>query len=229
MRLVCKDVHKEYVLVNAVDGVDLELEKGKIYALLGPNGSGKTTLMKIIAGLTKPTKGEILFEGSPIEAETKQHIAFMPTEGYTYAYMTCEDLGKYYADFFKDFSMDRYIELLLDMDLLPNQKISKMSSGMLAKCKIAVTLSRNSDLIMLDEPLNGIDIIAREKIIHAIISAADENRTIMMSSHLVDELEKVVDNVIFMKRGKIVLAGEAEAIREENGKSVVEMYKEIYA
>lgn len=227
--LVCKNVHKNYVLVNAVDGVDLELERGKIYALLGPNGSGKTTLMKIIAGLTKPTQGEILFEGSPASSKTKHHIAYMPTEGYAYSYMTCEDFGRYYEDFFNDFSMAKYLELLQDMGLSPKQKLSKLSSGMLAKCKVAVTLARNSDLIMLDEPLNGIDIIAREKIIHTIISAADENKTIMMSSHLVDELEKVVDNVIFMKSGKIVLSGSAEGIREEYNCSVVDMYKKIYS
>ena len=227
--LTCKNVSKKYVSVKAVDDVSLTLERGKIYALLGPNGSGKTTLMKMIGGLCKPTKGEIIFEGNELEAETKHRIAYMPTEPYFYNYMTCESLGKYYKDFFNDFSVERYHELLKEMDLQSNMKLSKMSTGMMAKAKIAVTLARNSRLVMLDEPLNGIDIIARDKIVQTIVSAADENKTILMSSHLVDELEKIVDCAIFMKNGQVILSGDAETIREENGKSIVEMYKQIYA
>lgn len=227
--LTCKNVSKKYVSVLAVDNLSMELERGKIYALLGPNGSGKTTLMKMIGGLCSPTSGEIYFEGNPLEAECKQHIAYMPTEPYFYNFMTCKGLGKYYQDFFKDFSMDKYMQLLNEMDLKPNLKLNKMSTGMMAKCKIAVTLARESKLVMLDEPLNGIDIIARDKIINTIVAAADDNKTILMSSHLVDELEKIVDNAIFMKNGQLILSGNAEAIREENGKSIVEMYKELYA
>lgn len=227
--LTCKNVSKKYVSVKAVDDVSLTLERGKIYALLGPNGSGKTTLMKIISGLCKPTSGDIIFEGNELEPETKHHIAYMPTEPYFYSYMTCESFGKYYEDFFNDFSMNKYLDLLNEMDLTPNMKLSKMSTGMMAKCKIAVTLARNSRLIMLDEPLNGIDIIARDKIVQTILSAADDNKTILMSSHLVDELEKIVDCAIFMKKGQIILSGDAETIRRENGKSIVNMYKELYA
>ena len=227
--LVCKNVSKKYVSVLAVDNVSMELERGKIYALLGPNGSGKTTLMKMIGGLCKPTSGEIIFEGNELEPEAKHHIAYMPTEPYFYNFMTCESLGKYYQDFFNDFSMDKYMQLLNEMDLKPNMKLNKMSTGMMAKCKIAVTLARQSRLIMLDEPLNGIDIIARDKIVNTIVQAADDNKTILMSSHLVDELEKIVDNAIFMKNGQLILSGNAETIREENGKSIVEMYKQLYA
>lgn len=227
--LTCKNVTKKYVTVKAVDDVSLSLERGKIYALLGPNGSGKTTLMKMIGGLCKPTKGEIYFEGNPLDTQAKHRIAYMPTEPYFYSYMTCKTLGTYYQDFFNDFSMDKYLKLISDMDLQPDMKLSKMSTGMMAKCKIAVTLARESRLIMLDEPLNGIDIIARDKIVQTILSAADNNKTILMSSHLVDELEKIVDCAIFMKNGQVILSGDAETIREENGKSIVEMYKQIYA
>lgn len=225
----CKNLVKKYTNLNAVDDVTFTLEEGKIYCLLGPNGSGKTTLMKMLAGLTKQSKGEILVDGQEISPKTKETITYMPTENFLYGYMNCIDAGKYYRDFFKDFSMDRYMALLKEMELEPKTKISKMSSGMVAKAKIALTLARESKLIMLDEPLNGIDIIARDKILHTIIKAADENKIIIVSSHLVDELEKLVDNAIFLKKGKLVIEGNAEELREKKGKSIVEMYKEIYA
>lgn len=225
----CRNLVKKYTNLNAVDDVTISLEEGKIYVLLGPNGSGKTTLMKILAGLTKQTDGELFVDGKEPTAETKQLIAYMPTENYLYGYMNCIDAGKYYQDFFNDFSMDKYMSLLSEMELDPKTRIAKMSSGMVAKTKVALTLARQSKLIMLDEPLNGIDIIARDKIIHTIISAADENKIILVSSHLVDELEKVVDNAIFLKNGKLVIEGNAEELRENQGKSIVEMYKEIYA
>lgn len=226
--LVCSNVTKKYGSAAAVDGVSITLEPGHIYALLGPNGSGKTTLMKMIAGLVKPTAGAITFESSPVGIESKKHIAYMPTESYFYQYMSCEDAGKYYQDFFDDFSMDYFHRLLQDMELDASQKISKMSSGMLAKLKIAITLARDSSLIMLDEPLNGIDIIAREKIISSIIACASGQRSIIISSHLVDELEPIIDYAVFIRNGIVAEQGEAELLRENSGKSIVDIYKEIY-
>ena len=167
--LQCKNVTKKYMKLTAVNNISMDFEPGRIYALLGSNGSGKTTLMKMIAGLVKPTSGEITLSGIPVGIETKSHIAYMPTESYFYNYMTCKDIGKYYKDFFEDFSIDQYYRYLEEMHLTPDMKASKMSSGMLAKLKLAVTLSRNASVIMLDEPLNGIDIVAREQIINAVI------------------------------------------------------------
>lgn len=227
--ITCEHLVKKYITTTAVDDLSLELEKGKIYALLGPNGSGKSTLMKMIAGIAKPTSGEIKYQGEAINYKTKAHIAYMPTEAYFFNYMTCIDIGKYYRDFFADFSYEKYMKLLEDLDLNPKQKAKEMSSGMMAKLKIAATLSRNADLIMLDEPLNGIDIIAREKIINTIVSNISDDTAVVMSSHLVDELEKIVDYAIFIKKGKCVLQGNAEELREQQGKSIVDMYKEIYA
>ena len=226
--LKCENVVKKYMLTTAVDDISLDLEPGKIYALLGPNGSGKTTLMKMIAGLVKPTSGYISFEGQDIGIYSKANIAYMPTESYFYPYMTCKDIGDYYADFFKDFSLDKYNYLLNEMELDPRQKAAKTSSGMMAKLKIAVNLSRNSKLVMLDEPLNGIDIIAREKIINTIIDSFSPDKTFVLSSHLVDELERIIDSAIFIKRGKIALEGDAESLRQTHGKSIVDLYKDIY-
>lgn len=229
MFLECKDVVKKYMAKSAVDGVGFSIERGQIYAVLGPNGSGKTTMMKMIAGLVKPSSGTILFEDQPIGVNSKSKIAYMSTEPYFYSYMTVDDVGKYYKDFFLDFDEQRYHELLVRMDLNRKDKAKNLSSGQMAKLKIAVTLARKAELYMLDEPLNGIDVIARERIITTILESAGDEVSIMMSSHLVDELEKIIDHVLFMKDGQLIMQGDAEAIRLEHGKSILELYKEIYA
>ena len=143
--------------------------------------------------------------------------------------MTVKDVGIYYRDFFEDFDMEKYAKLIADMDLRMEDKASKLSSGMAAKLKIAATLARAAKLYLLDEPLNGIDIIAREKVVTTILNAVGEESSVVISSLLVDELEAVVDSVIFIKEGRNILQGEAEQIREQRGKSIVELYKEIYA
>ena len=224
-----KLVGKRYLGKQAVKDVNMVWEDGRIYALLGPNGSGKTTFMKMVAGLVKPTAGELFYNGEKIGVGSKRKVAYMSTEPFFYSYMTVKHVGKYYADFFEDFSMARYEELIARMDLKMTDKAKELSSGLAAKLKIAATLARDAQLYMLDEPLNGIDIIARESIIEAIVEAAGEGKTVVVSSHLVDELEPIVDSVVFMKQGSVVLAGDAEEIRTERGKSMVELYKEVYA
>lgn len=227
--LECKNLMKRYMNKTAVEDITLTIVPGKIYALLGPNGSGKTTWMKMIAGLVKPSSGTILFCGEEIGKESKKHIAYMSTEPFFYSFMNIKDVGVYYQDFFEDFDPVRYDALLDRMELSKKEKAKDLSSGMAAKLKIAVTLSRKAELFLLDEPLNGIDIIARDQIITTILEVANEKNAIIMSSHLVDELEKVIDNAIFIKEGKVVLSGDAEQIRREHHKSIVDIYKEIYA
>ena len=156
---------RKYISRVAVDNVSLTIEPGRTYALLGPNGSGKTTLMKMIAGLTRPTSGEILHDGMPIGSKTKAAIAYMPTESYFYNYMTIRDAGRYYADFFRDFSMQQYNEALTRMELDPKDRIRQLSSGMNAKLRLALTLSRDARLFMFDEPLNGVDILTRAQVV----------------------------------------------------------------
>ena len=192
------EVTKKFVGKTAVDGITMQLEPGHIYAMLGPNGSGKTTWMKMAAGLIKPTSGQIRYMGQPISVETKNDIAYMSTEPYFYDWMTVGDVGKYYADFFKDFSMDKYDYLLEKMELLKKLKVKSLSSGMMAKLKVAVTLARDAKVYMLDEPLNGIDLLARDSVMNMILMAADERKTLLISSHLVEELESVVDKAIFI-------------------------------
>lgn len=229
MLLESKNLVKKYMTKTAVNDMNIEIHEGKIYAILGPNGSGKTTFMKMAAGLVKPSQGSINYKGYPIGVESKKRVAYMSTEPFFYNYMTVADVGKYYADFFDDFDMVRYQELVRRMELNMKDKSKNLSSGMAAKLKIAATLSRRAELYMLDEPLNGIDIVARDKIMSTILEVAREDISILISSHLVDELEKIIDNAIFVKDGMIALSGDAEVLREKHGKSIVEIYKEIYA
>jgi ABC-2 type transport system ATP-binding protein len=183
----------------------------------------------MVAGLVKPTSGAIYYNNGEIGVESKKKVAYMSTEPFFYSYMTVKDVGKYYADFFDDFSMQRYEELISRMDLHMEDKAKELSSGLAAKLKIAATLARDAQLYMLDEPLNGVDIIAREQVLHTIVECATEGKMLIISSHLVDELEAIVDSVVFMKQGSVVLSGDAEEVREERGKSIVDLYKEIYA
>ncbi len=213
----------------AIDGLNIEIELGKVCAILGPNGSGKTTFMKMAAGLIKPTSGEITYRNNVIGVESKKKVAYMSTEPFFYSYMTAKDVGNYYEDFFEDFDRIRYEELIKRMDLDLKSKAKSLSSGMASKLKIAATLSRHAELYMLDEPLNGIDIIARDRIVETILEVKRPDSTIIVSSHLVDELEKIIDYAIFIKDGNLVLEGDSEELRESRGISIVDLYKDIYS
>lgn len=209
----------------AVSDLSLTFETGKTYALLGPNGSGKTTLMKMIAGLTKQTSGEITLDGIPVGPETKKHIAYMPTESYFYSYMSIADAGKYYADFFEDFDERRYEEALQRMELNPKDKIRTLSSGMNAKVRLALTLSRDAQVMMFDEPLNGVDILTRKQVVDEIIRNRENGRTMIISTHLVDELNAYIDIAIFMKNGVLERIGDRAALLTVLGViAVLEMY-----
>lgn len=226
--LESREVTKNYGSKTAVSGVSLKLEPGLVYAMLGPNGSGKTTWMKMAAGLVKPSMGEMLYQGTPVGKESKKEIAYMSTEPYFYNWMSVADVGKYYQNFFEDFSMERYQQMLERMELTEDMKAKKLSSGMMAKLKIAVTMARSAKIYLLDEPLNGIDLLARDQIMTSILEATDKDVTLVVSSHLVDELERVVDAAIFMKEGQLVEQCMVEDLRMNRNKSVVDLYREIY-
>ena len=227
--LKCEDIQKQYLNKAVVNHVTLELEKGRIYALLGQNGSGKSTLMKIIAGLVKMDHGDVSLEGLKIGVKTKGLIAFLPTETYYYDYMKVEDVQKYYKDFFSDFCVDRFCNLRKRMQLNSKDKVKHMSSGEIAKLKLAVTLARDARLYLLDEPLNGIDLISRDIITTTILEVASEDNTIIISSHLIEEIESIVDHVIILDQGCVCLVGDAEEIREQRGISIVDLYREMLA
>ncbi len=226
--LESKELTKMFGSKTAVDHVNLKLEKGHVYAMLGPNGSGKTTWMKMAAGLIKPTSGQVLFQGAPVNIESRRHVAYMSTEPYFYNWMTVRDVGKYYADFFEDFSYDRYLDLLKQMELTEEMKTKTLSSGMMAKLKIAVTMARDAQVYMLDEPFNGIDLLARDEIRACILRYATEDKLLLMSSHLVEEMEAVADRAVFIKEGRLVENIDLETMRAEKGVSMADRYRQIY-
>lgn len=226
--LESRNITKRYGRRTAVEDVSLRLEPGRIYAMLGPNGSGKTTLMKMAVGLVKPSSGGFFYNDEPVGKESRRDVAYMSTEPYFYNWMTAADVGKYYGDFFEDFSQERYQTLLGRMELSPNLKTKALSSGMMAKLKIAATMARRAKVYLLDEPLNGIDLLARDEIMKCIVEAASPEVTLVISSHLVDELEQVVDTAIFMKESHLVSVSTVEELRERQGRSVSDLYREIY-
>ena len=209
-------VTKRYGGKAANDDLTFSILPGHIYGLLGPNGSGKSTWMKTAAGLIVPDGGKITLDGTRIGKKTKAHTVYMATEDFFYSYMKIRDVERYYRDFFEDFDTDRFHMLLDELEFDGNMKVTTLSSGMMAKLKIAVTMSRNARVYMLDEPFNGIDLIARDC-------------AIIISSHLIEELEKIVDTCVFLKNGRLILQGEIEEIRSEQGCSLIELYKKLYA
>ena len=226
--LESKEITKVFGRKTAVDHISLKLTPGHIYAMLGPNGSGKTTWMKMAAGLIKPTSGEIWYNGRPLDINSRREIAYMSTEPYFYNWMKVSDVGKYYQDFFSDFSMDRYKELLDRMELTGDLKTRSLSSGMMAKLKIAVTMARDARVIMLDEPLNGIDLLARDQIMTSIVETVSSDRVLLISSHLVEELETVADYAVFIRQGHLADFRELEELRMTEGISVADKYRQIY-
>ena len=227
--LESKNITMRFGQKTAVDGVSTTLTPGHVYALLGPNGSGKTTWMKLATGLLKPASGEILWNGAPVGIESRREIAYMSTEPYFYTWMTVRDVGKYYDDFFEDFDPARYADLLSRMELTPELKTRNLSSGMMAKLKIAVTLARRAKVYLLDEPFNGIDLIARDEIARTIIETAGKEAILVLSSHLIEELEALADHAIFFREGKLILDCDLEEMRSDSGESMAERYRALYA
>lgn len=219
---------KKYYNKTALNDVSLTLERGKTYGLLGPNGSGKTTLMKVIAGLHKQTSGEAYLGNNPLSYKTKGNISYMPTENFLYDSFKVSDAVKFYTDMYSDFQQEKAYSLLKEINVDTEFKISKLSSGLIGKLKVALALSRNVELYMLDEPLNGVDVLSRDIIMDLITRSCDENKTMIISTHLVSEIERILDSVIFLKDGRVELFGDSEELRTTHGTSVEGVYKEVF-
>ena len=228
MKIECKGLTKKYLTKTAVDHVDLELGGGHIYALLGPNGSGKSTLMKLLSGLVKSSEGQIIVDGAKLDHRVRENISYTPSEPFFYGYMSIGDVGAYYGDFFRDFDRDKYLSLIKEMELDPSLKTRALSSGMLAKVKIAAAMARHSRLILLDEPFNGIDLLTRDTLSHLIIGALSEGSSLVISSHMVEELEPIVDTAVFMKSGVLAAVCDVEGLRIRENKSIADKYRELY-
>ena len=227
--LEAKLISKKYLKKKALNGVDLTIEKGKIIGILGPNGSGKTTFLKLIAGLIRPSEGEIKICDNEIGYKTKELVAYLPDSDFLYPWMKISEAKKVYSTFFKDFNSDKFDELLGFMKLESNMSVKSLSKGMKEKLALALTLSREAKLIILDEPLNGVDPIAREQILQAILKGFSFESSMIITSHLINEVESLLDEVYFLKEGKIMLSGNAEDLRSEKNMTIDELYREVFA
>ncbi|MGD9567702.1 MAG: ABC transporter ATP-binding protein [Sedimentibacter sp.] len=226
--LKIENLNKKYYNKTALNNVNLTLERGKIYGLLGPNGSGKTTLMKVIAGLHKQTSGNVLLINEHLSYKTKANLSYMSTENFLYESFKVKDAVKFYRDMYEDFQEAIAYNILKEINVDTEFKIAKLSSGLIGKLKVALALSRNVDLYMLDEPLNGVDVLSRDVILDLITRAYSENKTFIVSTHLVREIEKILDSVIFLKDGNVELTGDAEELRISRGMSIEGIYKEVF-
>ena len=223
-----KNLSKNYFNKRALDDLNLNLKAGKVVGILGPNGSGKTTLIKILTGLLRQSKGEVKIDGQDIGVYTKSIISYLPDRNFLYNWMNIEDSCEFYKDFYKDFDEKRFEELLDFMKLEKSMKIDSLSKGMHEKLNLSLVLSRNAKLYVLDEPIAGVDPVARDQILDAIINNYNEKSSMLITTHLVRDMENLFDEVVFLKDGEIVLEGNAEALREEKGKQIDDIYKEIF-
>lgn len=214
---------------NILNDITLSLESGKVLGILAPNGQGKTTLLNLIAGLYKPTMGEIKVDGILVGYETKKIVSYLQEKDYLYKWMTVGDAACFYKDFFDDFDEVKLNELLQFMKLDKKAKIKTLSKGMLEKLGLSLTLSRKSKLYILDEPISGVDTISRDKIVNTIINNLDEDTSMIITTHYVGELEKLFDEVIFIGEGSIIEKGDAEDLREKYGASIEKIYRKVVA
>lgn len=218
---------KAFMGKKAVKDVSLKIRSGSIYGLLGPNGSGKTTWMKMITGFIKPTQGEVVFDGAPWNYRAKNQVAYMSTEPFYYDFMNIGMVGKYYSDFFEEFDQKKFHDLIAKVGLSEEMKMREISTGMMAKLKVIATLSRKAMLYMLDEPLNGIDLKAREEIIDVILTTVSEKNAVIISTHLIEEIESFIDHAIFMKDGSVIYECDVEEERMRSGRSAADLYREL--
>lgn len=226
--LECKQLLKHYSGNRAVDRIDLQLEPGRITGLLGPNGSGKTTLIKLATGLLQPTAGEILIEGEKPGISTKAQVAYLPDREFLPDYMTVTQLLQFYADFYKDFDRAKADAMLQSLGIANNMKYKKMSKGTKEKVQLILTMSRNAKVYLLDEPIAGVDPAARDYILKTIINNYNPDSLVIICTHLIADIESVLDEVVFIKEGKIVLHKNADEVREETGKSVDGLFREVF-
>lgn len=220
---------KKYVNKIALDHLDLTIEEGKVVGILGPNGSGKTTLIKILSGLLRQTSGDVLIGGKKVGVGTKAIVSYLPDRNFLYKWMRIEDASNFYKDFYTDFDENKFKELLDFMKLQKSMKIDSLSKGMHEKLNLSLVLARNAKLYILDEPIAGVDPVARDQILHAIINNYNEDSSMIITTHLVRDMENMFDDVVFLKDGRIVLCGNAEELREEKGKQIDDIYKEAFS
>lgn len=214
---------------QALQGVNLIIPRGRIIGLLGPNGSGKTTLIKLLNGLLTPTEGQILINGEAPGVASKARVSYLPERTYFRDSMKVSDLIAFFMDFYQDFRPERARQMLQNLRIDESEHIKHLSKGTREKVQLILVMSRDADLYVLDEPIAGVDPAARDYIIRTIINNYNENATVLISTHLITDIENVLDEVIFIRDGRIVLQSTVEEIREQKGKSVDSYFREVFA
>lgn len=226
--LEIKNLSKSYDNTEVLKNINLNISSGKIVGLLGKNGVGKTTLIKIINDLLVPTGGEILVNGNRIGVDSKKLISYLPEKTYLNKQMKVSEVIDYFKDFYDDFDEIKAKKLLKDLDLNIDFKLSKMSKGMQEKVQLVLVMSRNADLYILDEPLGGVDPATRDYILDTILSNFNENASIIISTHLISDIERILDEVIFIDKGKIILQSDADKLRNKEGYSIDEIFRRMF-
>ncbi|HOP71939.1 MAG TPA: ABC transporter ATP-binding protein [Thermoclostridium caenicola] len=225
--LECKGLTKSYGGKKALSDVNLTIERGRIVGLLGPNGSGKTTLIKLANALLTPTSGEIRIAGMKPGTGTKKIVSYLPERNYLNDWMRVHDIIGLFRDFYGDFRPDKAYDMLKRLNINPNDKLKTMSKGTKEKVQLILVMSRESELYLLDEPIGGVDPAARDYILETIISNYNPEATIIISTHLISDVEKILDHVIFIREGQVVLSSSVDEIREQ-GKSVDGLFREVF-
>lgn len=226
--LEIKDLTKSYDKKVALNNINIKIESGKIVGLLGQNGAGKTTLIKLINDLLTPDKGEILVNGKKVGVESKKIIAYLPEKTYLNKQMKVLEALEYFKDFYDDFDLEKAKKLLLDLNLDINQKLSTMSKGMQEKVQLVLVMSRNADLYILDEPLGGVDPATRDYILDTILSNFKENASVIISTHLISDIERILDEIIFIKDGSVILQSDADSLRNKEHSSIDEIFRRMF-
>ena len=223
-----RNLSKNYGAKQALIDVNLKIEKGKIYGLLGPNGSGKTTLIKIINDLLQPSSGEILVKGKEPGIESKKIISYLPERTYLNMNMKVSELIQFFKDFYQDFDEKKALKLLNKLKINENDKLKNMSKGTKEKVQLVMVMSRKADLYILDEPIGGVDPASRDYILDTILTNFNEGSSIIICTHLIADIEKILDQVIFINQGKIVLNEDADTIRKKKQTTIDKLFREEF-
>ena len=226
--LECRELSKRFGKTAALDNVSLKLEPGRVIGLLGPNGSGKTTLIKLCNGLLTPTEGEILIDGEAPGPKTKAVVSYLSDKEYLPDWMSTRQLMDFFEDFYQDFDRQRAEEMLLRLGLDEKQKVKTMSKGTREKVQLILVMSRRAKLYLLDEPIGGVDPATRDYILDTIIRNYNPEAAVLISTHLIADVEQVLDEVIFIQNGQILLQSDVDSIREEKGMSVDQYFREVF-
>lgn len=226
--LQCRDLSKKFAGRPALNGINMDIPRGRIIGLLGPNGSGKTTFMKLANGLLVPSGGSILIDGHKPGPETKQAVSYLPDKDYLPDWMKVKDLVKMFTEFYKDFDHLKAQDMLQRLSINDGQRLKSLSKGTKEKVQLILAMSRQAQLYLLDEPIGGVDPAARDYILNTIISNYNENGTVIISTHLIADVEQVLDDVIFIKDGSIAACTSVDEIREKEGESVDEYFREVF-